>query len=102
MPRISQLDGVRALAILAVFAHHSVHVRQLWIGVDLFFILSGFLISGVLLDSKQQGVGGFFASFYARRARRILVPYVVFLIVSSFLIGTAWLRHWYLYILLVN
>jgi peptidoglycan/LPS O-acetylase OafA/YrhL len=102
MPRIRQLDGVRALAILAVFAHHSVHVRQFWIGVDLFFILSGFLITGVLLDSKQHGLRGFFAHFYTRRARRILVPYVVFLIVASFFIGTAWLRHWYFYILCVN
>jgi peptidoglycan/LPS O-acetylase OafA/YrhL len=102
MPRIRQLDGVRALAILAVFAHHSLHKPLLWIGVDLFFILSGFLITGVLLDSKQHGLGRFFAHFYAGRARRILVPYVVFLIVASFFIGTAWLRHWYFYILCVN
>jgi peptidoglycan/LPS O-acetylase OafA/YrhL len=109
MPRIRQLDGVRALAILLVFAYHSVHVKQLyvhvklfWIGVDLFFILSGFLITGVLLDRKQHGLGSFFARFYARRARRILVPYVMFLIVASCFVGAAWMRHWYYYVILTN
>jgi peptidoglycan/LPS O-acetylase OafA/YrhL len=102
MKRIPQLDGVRALAILAVFVHHALHVRLLWSGVDLFFILSGFLITRVLLDAKHHSLGGYFAHFYARRARRILAPYLLTLIVASFFVGLAWARHWYFYLLFTN
>ena len=75
MKRISQLDGVRGLAILAVFLHHALKIKLLWMGVDLFFILSGFLITGILLSAKGQKLGSYFAHFYSRRARRILAPY---------------------------
>jgi len=100
--RIPQLDGVRALAILAVFVHHALHVKLLWMGVDLFFILSGFLITGVLLDAKKHTLGKYFSQFYERRARRILIPYVLFLALASLVFGVAWMQHWYLYILLTN
>jgi peptidoglycan/LPS O-acetylase OafA/YrhL len=102
MKRIPQLDSVRAIAILAVFCHHSLGIKLMWMGVDLFFILSGFLITGVLLSAKHHTLRSFFAHFYARRARRILVPYVLTLIVASFVFGVVWMRHWYLYILLNN
>jgi peptidoglycan/LPS O-acetylase OafA/YrhL len=102
MKRIPQLDSVRAIAILAVFCHHSLGIKMMWMGVDLFFILSGFLITGVLINAKHHTLGGFFAHFYARRARRVLAPYLLLLIVASFVFGLAWARHWYLYILLTN
>ena len=102
MKRIPQLDGVRALAILAVFIHHAFEIRMLWMGVDLFFILSGFLITGILLKAKHLTLGGFFAHFYARRALRILPPYVLLLVFVSIFFGVAWMQHWYLYILLTN
>ena len=89
---VPALDGVRGIAILSVlFYHlwkyrlfegrdHSVVERILarglpsgWIGVDLFFVLSGFLITGVLLDAK--GSDGYFRSFYGRRAVRIMPLY---------------------------
>jgi len=100
--RIRQLDGVRALAILAVFLHHALKIKMLWMGVDLFFILSGFLITGVLLNAKQKSLGHYFARFYERRARRILGPYILTLFVMSLFVGFAWAKHWYLYILLTN
>ncbi len=100
--RIAQLDGVRGVAILTVFAHHALHIRLLWAGVDLFFILSGFLITGVLVDRKHRPLREYFSGFYARRARRILVPYLIALAVLSLFVGYAWLRHWYLYIGLMN
>jgi peptidoglycan/LPS O-acetylase OafA/YrhL len=102
MQRIRQLDGVRGLAILAVFLNHAFSARLLWMGVDLFFVLSGFLITGVLLNAKQYSLGGYFARFYARRARRILPPYFLTISLVSVIIGFAWARHWYLYILLTN
>jgi len=94
--RIPELDGLRAVAILAVFVHHALNVPLLWMGVDLFFVLSGFLITGILLDRKESG-RSFFSYFYERRARRILVPYIVLLAVSSLFFGTSWMRYWYWY-----
>ncbi|MEW4528926.1 acyltransferase [Maioricimonas sp. JC845] len=88
------LDGVRGLAILIVFAYDclkipndgnpiSLGVRWLstagWSGVDLFFVLSGFLITGILLDTR--GRDGYLSSFYLRRAVRILPLYYVTLFV---------------------
>jgi peptidoglycan/LPS O-acetylase OafA/YrhL len=93
--RIAQLDGVRAVAVLAVFLNHALGL-PLWIGVDLFFVLSGFLITGILLDRKKRKQP-FFSYFYARRARRILPPYLLLLALSSILFGVGWLSHWWWY-----
>ena len=77
--RIPQLDAVRGLAILVVMVHNSsikypyFHLQQLfrngWMGVDLFFVLSGFLITGILVDTKQSE--RYFKNFYVRRCLRI-------------------------------
>jgi peptidoglycan/LPS O-acetylase OafA/YrhL len=77
--RIPQLDAVRGLAILVVMFHNIspkyplFHSDQLfrdgWMGVDLFFVLSGLLITGILLDTKQSL--GYFKNFYVRRCLRI-------------------------------
>ena len=77
--RIPQLDAVRGVAILIVMLHNIslkypvFHSQQLfsdgWMGVDLFFVLSGFLITGILLDTKQSE--GYFKNFYVRRCLRI-------------------------------
>jgi peptidoglycan/LPS O-acetylase OafA/YrhL len=97
--RIPQLDGLRALAILMVFAGHAFHIPLLWTGVDLFFVLSGYLITGILLRLKEQPAAAkYFAPFYKRRARRILPPYFVFLIAAGLLFSLPWARGWYWYI----
>lgn len=77
--RIPQLDAVRGLAILVVMAHNislkypHFHLQQIfrngWMGVDLFFVLSGFLITGILVDTKQSA--RYFKNFYVRRCLRI-------------------------------
>ena len=71
--RIPQLDAVRGVAILVVMLHNSGAFPRLfaqgWMGVDLFFVLSGFLITGILLDTKQSD--GYFRNFYVRRCLRI-------------------------------
>jgi peptidoglycan/LPS O-acetylase OafA/YrhL len=100
--RILELDGVRAIAIVAVFLHHAFSIKLLWMGVDLFFILSGFLITGILLQHKTQPLGRYFGHFYERRVRRILPPYLLLLIVTTILVGTAWMRYAYLYVMLMN
>ncbi len=92
-----QLDGIRGLAILAVLISHAAAVIHAfpetdlahkigaammpgWGGVDLFFALSGFLITGILIRGK--GRPHYFSSFYARRVLRIFPIYYLFLIVS--------------------
>src|SRR5216683_2343743 len=83
---IPQFDGLRAIAILGVlFAHteylqsvpHLGFVKYGRAGVDLFFVLSGFLITGILLDAK--GSSHYFRNFYVRRVLRIFPLYYGFL-----------------------
>ena len=76
--RYAPLDGLRGLAIAAVFAFHYRIVPNSpgewgWAGVDLFFVLSGFLITGILFDSL--GEDHYFRNFYIRRALRIFPLY---------------------------
>lgn len=100
MRRIPQLDGLRSLAILMVFATHALKIPLLWMGVDLFFVLSGYLITKILLRLKDQlrpATGSsYWAAFYLRRAQRILPAYLIFLACME-LIGAHWLRTWYWY-----
>ncbi len=72
--RLPALDGVRAIAVLGVLANHSGLVGLGWVGVDIFFGLSGYLITGILLDAKARGPSArdYFVPFYMRRALRIL------------------------------
>ena len=78
------LDGLRGLAVLLIIIRHCVHsdiylidfIRmKCWIGVDIFFALSGFLITNILL--KDKGASGFFKRFYLRRILRIFPLYYV-------------------------
>src|SRR5512138_3827702 len=77
---IPGLDGLRAIAILMVFASHTDLVEFGWVGVQLFFVLSGFLITGILLDMKESlPAGKYFAKFYGRRFLRIFPLYYFYL-----------------------
>ena len=92
--RITTLDGVRGIAILLVMLIHftdrtnpaglanGIYTQIAgvgWIGVDLFFVLSGFLITGQLVASKSSP--GYFRNFYARRTLRIFPLYYACLLV---------------------
>ncbi|HEY3256280.1 MAG TPA: acyltransferase, partial [Polyangiaceae bacterium] len=72
--RVPALDGVRALAVTGVIASHSGLMQLGWLGVDVFFGLSGYLITGILLNAKdaRPSAREFFVPFYMRRALRIL------------------------------
>jgi peptidoglycan/LPS O-acetylase OafA/YrhL len=103
--RFPALDGIRALAVTAVFADHyggGSHGNLLlnvlndirtygWMGVDLLFVLSGFLITGILYDTQNDSK--FFRRFFARRSVRIFpVFYMVFALLlfhNSLAIGGA-------------
>lgn len=93
--RFNSLDGWRGIAILLVFVRHyflttDVHALPIlvaariaetgWIGVDLFFVLSGFLITGILLDTN--GHKQYFRNFYMRRTLRIFPLYYGVLFLS--------------------
>ena len=99
--RIPELDGFRALAIWMVLVHHAfyafpfreelwedvpslIHViiKAGWLGVDLFFVLSGFLITGILLTSKPKPY--YFRNFFCRRILRIVPLYFTVIIVMYF------------------
>jgi peptidoglycan/LPS O-acetylase OafA/YrhL len=99
MKRIPQLDGLRGIAVLMVFAYHAFHINHAARGVDLFFVLSGYLITGILIRAKEaQPAGGYFAKFYLRRARRILPAYVGFLIFLTLAFTIPWHQVWYWYV----
>jgi peptidoglycan/LPS O-acetylase OafA/YrhL len=66
------LDGVRAVSILAVMAYHTGWIRGGFLGVDVFFVLSGFLITSLLLGEFDATGDVSFRAFYARRALRLL------------------------------
>jgi peptidoglycan/LPS O-acetylase OafA/YrhL len=72
--RLPALDGVRALAVIGVIASHAGIFNLGWVGVDIFFGLSGYLITGILLDARaaDPSARAFFVPFYMRRALRIL------------------------------
>jgi peptidoglycan/LPS O-acetylase OafA/YrhL len=67
------LDGIRALALAMVFLNHYADIGILGMGVDVFFVLSGFLITGILLDTRDQPHR--IRNFYVRRTLRIFPLY---------------------------
>jgi len=98
MKRISSLDGLRAFAFLSVFFHHALQIPILWVGVDLFFVLSGFLITSILIRERDKEPKAYFGSFYKRRFRRIIPPYFIFLVVAGLLYKFDWMKIWYWYV----
>jgi peptidoglycan/LPS O-acetylase OafA/YrhL len=115
-PRFPELDGLRGVAILLVmFFHFGAYTPEAsstlqtiiakaiglgWSGVDLFFVLSGFLITGILVDSK--GLPNYLTNFYIRRILRIFPLYycsVAFLfwvvpLVTSDYLHWGWPKNW--------
>ncbi len=90
--KIPALDGVRGLAVLLVLLSHFllkdfwaneklyVLAQAGWLGVDLFFVLSGFLITGILIESRDSP--NYWSSFYKRRVLRIFPLYYFVVIVT--------------------
>jgi peptidoglycan/LPS O-acetylase OafA/YrhL len=84
----SSLDGLRAISILAVVWHHTMEVLPEWriaqrgfLGVDLFFVISGFLIVTLLLRERRRTGTTSLGNFYVRRFLRIFPPYYAMLAV---------------------
>ena len=86
---IPAIDGLRAIAVIAVLLYH---LGFAWIpggflGVDLFFVISGYVITRLLLDSIQRSGGLDLRAFYASRVRRLLPPLLFMLIISAIFNG---------------
>lgn len=107
--RIPELDGLRGIAILLVIIQHYLVIpgvaprsalwyalicfRLSWSGVELFFVLSGFLIGGILLDVKDSPL--YYRTFYLRRVLRIIPVYYVFLLVVFSLASVNLTQEWW-------
>ena len=81
------IDGLRAVAVLAVVAFHSFPswVRGGFIGVDIFFVISGYLISTIIFENLDKGTFSF-TEFYARRIKRIF-PALLLVLIACFAFG---------------
>lgn len=88
--RIAGLDGLRALAVVAVLLFHAdlPWARGGYLGVDLFFVLSGFLITGLLADETEGAGRVDYRRFYWRRAKRLLPA--VWLMIGCTTLAAAW------------
>ncbi len=89
--RITELDGLRAIAVTLVFFNHFAPIKSApwldlfrrlgWVGVDIFFVLSGFLVTGILLKARVN-TDGYYRNFYIRRSLRIFPLYYAIVTVT--------------------
>jgi peptidoglycan/LPS O-acetylase OafA/YrhL len=88
------LDGLRAVAFLMVFFQHYYYLPWGWTGVNVFFVLSGFLITGILFDTRDDRHRA--RNFYVRRTLRIFpLYYGIFLVLLLFNPLLHWRWSWY-------
>ena len=83
-----EIDGIRALAVIAVIINHfnPDGLPSGYLGVDIFFVLSGFVITLSLLGRASKSLGDFLMSFYSRRIKRLVPALLLFVVVNSILI----------------
>jgi len=79
-----EIDGLRAVAVIAVIVNHFSKdaLPSGYLGVDIFFVISGFVITGSILGRPHQSFGEGLAGFYSRRIKR-LVPALIFCVVLT-------------------
>ncbi|PZR38851.1 MAG: acyltransferase, partial [Ectopseudomonas oleovorans] len=97
LPYQPYIDGMRALAVLSVLLYH-LHGPWLpggFVGVDVFFVISGFVVSASVAGFKGRGLWQFLGYFYSRRITRIFPALIVCLLLtalfSALFIPSAWL-----------
>ena len=83
------VDGLRAVAVIAVILFH---IDASWlpggfVGVDIFFVISGYVVAGSLIRERHTSAGAFLAAFYARRVKRLMPALYVTILTTSVLMG---------------
>ena len=80
-----EIDGLRAVAVIAVIFNHLNPdlFRSGYLGVDIFFVISGYVITKSVLQRRFEGWRSFLKDFYARRSKRILPTLVVYFVIAS-------------------
>ena len=84
-PYRPEIDGLRAVAVLAVLANHmqSKMLPGGFLGVDVFFVISGYVITSSLVHRQESAFSAFVISFYARRFRRLIPALLICILISS-------------------
>ena len=96
-PYLPAIDGLRAIAVLSVIIYHTDYIDLLpggFTGVDMFFVISGYVISQSLWDRRELGLGAYLKDFYRRRLLRILPALLVMLSVSVVLSAMFMPQFW--------
>src|SRR4051812_4197452 len=83
----ADIDGLRAIAVLSVVGYHAFPsiIRGGFVGVDIFFVISGYLISSIIFSNLEQGSFSF-REFYFRRIRRIF-PALITVLITCLIAG---------------
>jgi len=91
MKHLKSLDGIRAVAVGLVMLFHFGYFAAGWVGVQVFFVLSGYLITGILLQARSQAFSDYISTFYWNRALRIfplLFAFIAAAAIAYALFGT--------------
>ena len=83
-----EIDGLRAVAVVAVIINHfnKALLPSGHLGVDIFFVISGYVITSSLANRQDRHLGAFLSSFVARRIRRLLPALIVYVLITSLLL----------------
>lgn len=85
----SEIDGLRAIAVISVLVNHffPLYFPNGYLGVDVFFVISGFVITGSIQSRLNSSIGLFLLDFYGRRIKRLAPALIICIIFTSFLIS---------------
>ena len=81
--RIPEIQGLRALAVILVIAFHAKFISGGFLGVDIFYVISGYLITGLLVKELRATGGVSLSKFYARRIKRLLPSSFLVLLITA-------------------
>jgi peptidoglycan/LPS O-acetylase OafA/YrhL len=83
-----EIDGIRAFAVVAVIINHinKNFLPSGYLGVDIFFVISGFVITSSLANRTSKNFGDLLVGFYTRRIKRLVPALIMFVLITSFLI----------------